>query len=177
MALFLGLLWLLSWLRSRWPELEAGRRRWGGSPGFPSYQRVVTRPRCPLAFFFVHVCMCVRQYRPVRPGTISVELLRSDRKLNSSWKVKPRDGKNKDGVREQDKEEVRVPVRGYSLFFSQVWLEMFQMKTMCFKFFYTLPSDNWHFYEFADNKVQTDRGKTLSLWSGGIEREQWNAVE
>ncbi|RXN21672.1 exocyst complex component 6B-like isoform X1 [Labeo rohita] len=44
-------------------------------------------------------------YRPVRPGTISVELLRSDRKLNSSWKVKPRDGKNKDGVREQDKEE------------------------------------------------------------------------
>lgn len=53
--------------------------------------------------------MCVRQYRPVRPGTISVELLRRDRKLNSRWKVKPRDGKNKDGEREQDKEEVRVP--------------------------------------------------------------------
>lgn len=36
----------------------------------------------------------------------AVDLLR---KLNYRWKVKPRDGKNKDGEREQDKEEVRVP--------------------------------------------------------------------
>lgn len=43
----------------------------------------------------------------VRPGTISVELLRRNRKLNSGWKFKPRDGKNKDGEREQDKREVR----------------------------------------------------------------------
>lgn len=46
-----------------------------------------------------------------------MELLRRDRKLNSGFKVKPRDGKNKDREKEQGKEEVMVPVRGYSLFF------------------------------------------------------------
>lgn len=55
----------------------------------------------------------------VRPGTISVELLRRNWKLNSGWKFKPRDGKNKDGEREQDKREVR----GYSLFFCRIWLK------------------------------------------------------
>lgn len=50
-----------------------------------------------------------------RPGTISVELVRRNTKLNSGWKFKPRDGE-----REQDKREVRVPIGGYSLFFCQV---------------------------------------------------------
>lgn len=91
------------------PELGIGRRRWGGSPVFPSYQRVVTRPRCPLPFFCAcaYVCETVQACEAwnYKCGA-AVDLLR---KLNYHWKVKPRDGKNKDGEREQDKEEVRVP--------------------------------------------------------------------
>lgn len=78
----------------------------------------------------------------VGPGTISVELLLRDRKLNSGWKFKSRNGKNKDGEREQDKKEVRVPVGGYILFFCHVWLKKLKWKTMCFMFFFTLPSNN-----------------------------------
>lgn len=60
-----------------------------------------------LAFFFVHVCETVQACEAwnYKCGA-AVNLLR---KLFSRWKVKPRDWKNKDGEREQDKEEVRVP--------------------------------------------------------------------
>lgn len=75
----------------------------------------------------------------VGPGTISVELLLRDRKLNSGWKVKSRNEKNKDGEREQDKKEVRVPVGGYILFFCHVWLKNLNGRQCVLSF-----SSHWH---------------------------------
>lgn len=101
MALLLGLLWLLSWLHSRWPELESAEDAEGVHLGF-----LHTTGLWPLPFF-VYVCETVQACEAwsYKCGA-AVDLLQ---KLNSRWKGKPRHGKNKYGEREQDKEEVRGP--------------------------------------------------------------------
>lgn len=85
-------------------------------------------------------------------------------------------GKNKDGEREQNKREVKVPIGGYSLFFCQVWLKNLNRRQCVLSFSSHCNQTIDIFMNLKIIKFKWTEEKDYPY--GVVElKEQWTAIE